>query len=122
MTGDLTADADALVAAFKRGHTLGASGLDLPDDDAILDALQIMPSPPRSIPVRDLMDTLEVRKYLGGKGPAIQRGTLAYYRDKHDFPAPIKRFGKSTNARSLYDRRMVRAWLRGYRKPRATSR
>lgn len=70
-----------------------------------------------------LMITPEVRKICGLNGQPIQRHTLLNWRARHGFPEPVRsiKVGRGRNAQTvdIYDRRMVRAWLKAH--PPATN-
>lgn len=62
------------------------------------------PIPTTTIAVRDIIDGADVRKLAGG----VTRKALMDWRNRADFPKPIKTTGGGT---MLYDRRQIRAWL-----------
>lgn len=76
-----------------------------------------MPPSPRTVEVRNIVSVLEICK-LAGKtlnGDArqpIPRSTLQRWRDRHQFPAPLKTVGRRTE---LWDAVEVRAWLQAWK-------
>lgn len=58
-----------------------------------------------TIPVRHIIDARDVRRIAGN----VTRTTLLRWKQRPDFPQPIRRTGSGTE---LYDRAAIRAWLR----------
>jgi hypothetical protein len=57
-----------------------------------------------TIPVADIIGPGEIRKMAGG----VTRKTLMTWRERPDFPPPVKSLGIG----DLFDRRAVQAWLK----------
>jgi class 3 adenylate cyclase len=69
---------------------------------------------PRTIAVRDILLTADVRRLCGG----CSRSTLLRWREARGFPEPVRaiRVGRGRKAQvvELWDRREVRQWLRDH--------
>lgn len=75
-------------------------------------------TPRPTIPVADIIGALEIRNMASGRRQTpISRHTLAAWRTG-DFPQPIRVLdgaGPGGSPVELWDRRAVKAWLRGRR-------
>jgi predicted DNA-binding transcriptional regulator AlpA len=105
--------ADAIERALATLHALLGPGVTAEQAEATIASLEALkPSKARTVEVRNIISVHEILKLAGKPRQSVPRSTLQRWRDRHEFPRPLKTVGRRTE---LWDVVEVRAWLEAWR-------